>query len=161
MENIIELYPVLDSLNQVAEFHRVFDHPVQNSPCIPDRQRCELRYNLLKEEVDELKDAIETRDIVGIADALCDIQYVLSGAVLEFGMQSKFRLLFEEVHRSNMSKSCATEEEAKQTRDKAVTSSGVDHHYESRNGRWFVYRTSDMKTVKSIYYSLANLEKFL
>jgi predicted HAD superfamily Cof-like phosphohydrolase len=41
---------------------------------------------------------------VEIADALCDLQYVLSGAILEFGFGGKFKSLFEEVHRSNMSK---------------------------------------------------------
>jgi predicted HAD superfamily Cof-like phosphohydrolase len=70
----------LDSLNQVAEFHRTFKHPVLDQPAIPSEERCRLRVALLAEELEELKEAIEDQDIVEIADALCDIQYVLSGA---------------------------------------------------------------------------------
>ena len=53
--------------------------------------------------------------MVEIADALCDLQYVLSGAVLEFGLGEKFVELFNEVQRSNMSKACDTELQAQET----------------------------------------------
>jgi len=96
---------VLDSLNQVAEFHKTFKHPVVSEPTIPSKKRCELRVSLIREELEELEEAIKDNDLVEIADALCDIQYVLSGAVLEFGLGEKFRDLFDEVQRSNMSKS--------------------------------------------------------
>ncbi|MCU0431350.1 MAG: nucleoside triphosphate pyrophosphohydrolase family protein, partial [Cytophagaceae bacterium] len=99
-------------VQRVEEFHRLFDHPVLPAPQIPSRERCELRVRLIQEELDELKEALETGDIVGVADALCDIQYVLSGAVLETGFSEKFTTLFEEVHRSNMSKACSSAEEA-------------------------------------------------
>ena len=77
---------VLDSLNQVAEFHNTFKHPVEPTPTIPSKKRCDLRVVLIREELEELEAAIKDNDIVEIADALCDIQYVLSGAVLEFGL---------------------------------------------------------------------------
>ena len=60
-----------------------------------------------EEEVAELAAAIKQNDIVEIADALADIQYVLAGAVHEFGLGSSFANLFDEVQRSNMSKACA------------------------------------------------------
>ena len=104
-----------DSLNQVAEFHKTFNHPILESPQIPDKKRCDLRVELISEELKELAEAIEDNDIIEIADALCDIQYVLSGAVLEFGLADKFKALFDEVQRSNMSKACDTEEEAQDT----------------------------------------------
>ena len=69
----------------------------------------------LLEELKELKEAIEENDLVEVIDALCDIQYVLSGAILEFGFAEKFKEMFDEVQRSNMSKVCKTEEEAVQT----------------------------------------------
>ena len=72
----------IDSLNQVARFHHIFQHPILNEPQIPSKQRCDLRVSLIDEELQELKEAIKENDIVEIADALCDIQYVLSGAVL-------------------------------------------------------------------------------
>ena len=75
----------IDSLNQVAEFHRTFGAPILDTPQIPSKQRCELRVSLLQEELDELREAINNNDIVEVADALADLQYVLSGAVLEFG----------------------------------------------------------------------------
>lgn len=105
----------LDSLNQVAAFHRTFKHPIELEPLIPSADRCRLRVSLLAEELKELQEAIDEGDIVEVADALCDIQYVLSGAVLEFGLGQKFRTLFDEVQRSNMSKSCKTQEEAEAT----------------------------------------------
>ena len=94
----------IDSLNQVAEFHRTFNAPILETPQIPSKERCELRVSLLQEELNELKKAINDNDLVEIADALCDLQYVLSGAVLEFGLGEKFVTLFNEVQRSNMSK---------------------------------------------------------
>ena len=104
-----------DSLRLVAEFHTTFKHPILPSPSIPDESRCRLRVALIAEELKELEVAILEQDIVGVADALCDIQYVLSGAVLEFGLSEKFKALFDEVQRSNMSKACNSEEEAERT----------------------------------------------
>ena len=102
----------INSLNQTADFHRLFNHPILDKPTIPDKKRCALRVELISEELRELKEAIKDKDIVEIADALCDIQYVLSGAVHEFGMSEKFVRLFNEVQRSNMSKACVSVEEA-------------------------------------------------
>lgn len=74
----------MKTLEQVAEFHRLFQHPILDTPQIPDKKRCELRKALIKEEAQEFFDAVDKGDIVEVADALCDLQYVLSGAVLEF-----------------------------------------------------------------------------
>src|SRR5882762_3832709 len=98
-----------DSLNLVAEFHQTFKHPIITSPQIPPEERCNLRISLIEEELRELEEAVKNKDIVEVADALCDIQYVLSGAILEFGLGGKFKDLFEEVQRSNMSKACTSE----------------------------------------------------
>lgn len=142
----------------VAEFHRKFKHPVVDKPGIPDAVRCNLRFNVLEEELREFKEAFEAGDIVAVADALVDLQYVLSGAVLEFGLKDKFRALFNEVHRSNMSKACQTEEEAEATLNKALDATGEQHHaVQEPDGTWLVYRTRDMKTIKSINYSPADL----
>ncbi|MGZ5193371.1 MAG: pyrophosphohydrolase domain-containing protein, partial [Kaistella sp.] len=105
----------IDALNQVAEFHKTFNAPILDSPQIPSHERCELRIALLQEELNELKEAIADQNIVEVADALCDLQYVLSGAVLEFGLGEKFVEMFNEVQRSNMSKACANQQEADET----------------------------------------------
>ncbi|MEO9870831.1 pyrophosphohydrolase domain-containing protein [Ekhidna sp.] len=151
----------IDPLNQVAEFHKTFRHPVLEEPQIPSEDRCKLRISLIAEELKELQEAIDDKDLVEIADALCDIQYVLSGAILEFGMGEKFGKLFNEVQRSNMSKACETEEEAKKTVDHYKTEKDTDAFYEERDGKWLVYRVGDNKTLKSINYSPADLKGML
>lgn len=151
----------IDSLNQVAEFHKTFKHPIEEEPTIPSKKRCALRVALIREELEELEAAIEDNDLVEIADALCDIQYVLSGAVLEFGMGEKFRDLFDEVQRSNMSKSCATIKEAEATVRHYKENRGMDCYYQEVDGHFLVYRTDDNKTLKSINYSPADLKSIL
>jgi len=151
----------LDSLNQVAEFHKTFKHPVLEEPTIPSKQRCALRVALIREELEELEAAIEDNDIIEIADALCDIQYVLSGAVLEFGLGERFRELFDEVQRSNMSKSCASKEEAQATIKHYKENKGMDCFYKEIDGHFLVYRTDDSKTLKSINYSPADLKTII
>lgn len=150
-----------DALNLVAEFHRTFRHPILPAPEIPDETRCKLRVALIAEELKEMEVAILENDLVGVADALCDIQYVLSGAILEFGLADKFAALFEEVQRSNMSKACNSEEEAEATVEFYKQKDGTECYYREIEGRWLVYRKSDNKTIKSVNYSPANLEAIL
>jgi predicted HAD superfamily Cof-like phosphohydrolase len=116
--------------------------------------------SLIAEELKELEEGIRNGDIVEIADALCDIQYVLSGAVLEFGLAEKFKELFDEVQRSNMSKACKTEEEAKAT-VAHYQNQGVECFYEQQEELFLVYRNGDKKTLKSINYSPAELHRIL
>lgn len=150
-----------DALKMVAQFHETFKHPVQPEPVIPSQDRCNLRVALIAEELKELEAAIRDQDIVEIADALCDIQYVLSGAILEFGLAEKFSDLFEEVQRSNMSKACSSEDEAIQTVAYYRDKDGTECHYRQEGEKWLVYRTSDNKTIKSVGYSPADLRKIL
>ncbi len=151
----------LNSLQQVAEFHHTFHAPVLTDPQIPSENRSKLRYALLAEELREFQEAIEANDLVGVADALCDLQYVLSGAVLEFGLGEKFVDLFNEVHRSNMSKACSTEAEAQATVAFYLAKDGTEADYHEDHGKWLVYRKSDHKTLKSVNYSPADLESIL
>ncbi len=151
----------INSLNQVADFHRTFNAPILDTPQIPSEQRCELRVNLLQEELNELSQAIKDNNLVEIADALCDIQYVLSGAVLEFGLGDKFVELFNEVQRSNMSKACDTQQEALMTLSHYKKKDGTEGYYKKINGKWLVYRASDDKVLKSINYSPAELKKII
>jgi predicted HAD superfamily Cof-like phosphohydrolase len=149
-----------DSLSQVAEFHQIFQHPILEKPQIPNLDRCELRVELISEELKELQEAIENNDLLEVADALCDLQYVLSGAVLEFGLGDKFKELFDEVQRSNMSKACATEEEALAT-VKYYNIKGTESYFKKDGDRYLVFRSGDNKTLKSVNYSPANLKDIL
>lgn len=148
-------------LNDVAEFHDAFGLPVLDRPQLIPKDRAALRINLLAEELEELKEAIANDDLVEIADALCDLQYVLSGAILEFGMAEKFRSLFEEVHRSNMSKTCSTRQEAEETIRHYSEIKGEEGEWVEKNGKFVVYRMTDRKVLKSIRYSEADLKSNL
>ncbi len=154
-------YKEPNGLTDVGEFHDTFDLPRLSVPTIPAAERCTLRVNLLQEELNELKDAITDGDIVEIADALADLQYVLSGAVLEFGLADRFKDLFDEVHRSNMSKTCKTEEEAKATQEHYLSTKNTTSYIVERAGEYLVYRDGDSKVLKSIKYSPADLKSIV
>lgn len=94
----------MTALEKVNKFHEAFGVNVEKRPIIPTKERCELRQNIIQEEVDELKVAWESGNLTEVADALADIHYVIMGTVLEFGLQDKYQEIFNEVHRSNMSK---------------------------------------------------------
>lgn len=154
------------TLRQVEDFHDTFNVPVLETPTIPSVERCDLRVSLIQEELNELKQAITDKNIVEIADALCDLQYVLNGAILEFGMKEAFEELFDDVHDSNMSKSCETERQAKETVD-LYTKKGIETYYErsvnlkSDFRSYNVYRKSDDKVLKNKDYRPANLKPIL
>ncbi len=92
------------TLEQVQEFHETYGLPVETEQTTGSEQTKSLRINLLQEELDELKEALESDDMVETLDALIDLQYVLDGAFLSFGLQTVKMDAFNEVHRSNMSK---------------------------------------------------------
>lgn len=154
-------FPEPAPLNDVAEFHATFHLPVTDVPAIPGEERCRLRVNLLQEELDELKEAIEQKDITAVADALSDLQYVLSGAVLEFGLGAHFKDLFEEVQRSNMSKVCPDLVTAEETLAYYMNRDGTQGYIHESHVGYLVYRESDHKVLKSVTYSPANLERIL
>lgn len=104
-----------------------------------------------------MEEAIENNDLVEIADALCDLQYVLSGAILGFGLGEKFKSLFDEVQRSNMSKACESEDIAKATL-KHYEAKGTPCFYEKEGDLYLVFREGDRKTLKSVNYSPADLK---
>ena len=92
-------------INSVHEFHNVFR--IGNATeIIPNLEENEymLRYNLLREEADEYLDACRKGDIAEIADALGDQLYIIFGTILKHGLQNKIDEVFDEIHRSNMSK---------------------------------------------------------
>lgn len=91
-------------LNNVEEFQKAFNRPVKQKLSLIPVDASELRFKLLEEENLEYREACETDDLIGIADALADQLYIIFGTILEHGMQHIITPVFEEVHRSNMSK---------------------------------------------------------
>ncbi|MFP4424569.1 MAG: MazG nucleotide pyrophosphohydrolase domain-containing protein [Candidatus Woesearchaeota archaeon] len=96
---------MIHDINLVKSFHEKFEVPVLSKPSLISADRAKLRFNLMQEEVKEYLDGVENRDMENIAKELADILYVVYGTILEHGLQDKMDEIFEEVHRSNMSKS--------------------------------------------------------
>jgi predicted HAD superfamily Cof-like phosphohydrolase len=93
----------VDVAAAVRQFHMAFDLPVRATPGIEiDEGLAKLRIALLEEEVGEFVTASEKGDLIGIADALADIAYVVYGTALTYGVD--LNAVLGEVHRSNMSK---------------------------------------------------------
>lgn len=91
-------------INQVLEFYKAFKHPIAVNPKFMEMDRVIMRHRLLDEEVVELFEAGAQGDIVEVADAIADCFYILIGTAIEYGIADKLPVLFDEVHRSNMSK---------------------------------------------------------
>ena len=87
---------------KVKKFMKTFGQEVLESPKFPNKKIIQLRINLIKEELNELEEAVENDDLLEVADALTDILYVTYGAGHAFGINLDD--CFEEVQRSNMSK---------------------------------------------------------
>ena len=151
----------MNYIRKVEEFHKTFKAPVLNTPQIPSKERCDLRVSLIQEELNELKEAIENNDLVEMADACGDLMVVLCGSILEFGFAEKFNLIFENIHNSNMSKACNTEQEAVDTVKFYNDKDGTKAHYILDDNKWVVYRTEDNKILKNINYIAADLKQFI
>lgn len=87
---------------KVREFHETFGAPIAETPRLIHKKRATLRADLIREELDEFEDAILDADLVGVADALGDLAYVVYGAAVEYGID--LNEVIGEIHRSNMSK---------------------------------------------------------
>ena len=152
----------LPFVSEVEEFNTLMGKEWQNrkSPYI-DPKDADFVVNFTQEELDEMKEAIAKKDIVGILDAVCDLLYVAVGnATLVFGLKDKLIPAYNEVQASNLSKVCNTLEEAEETVKVRSEQQGEPCHYEEINGKYVVYRTRDMKVMKNINYFSPNLKQF-
>ena len=92
----------MSNFKDVKTFMEKFGQVVRTKPQFPDNQTMQLRFDLIQEELDELKEAMETKNLKEIADALTDILYVTYGAGYAYGID--LDKCFKEVQRANMSK---------------------------------------------------------
>lgn len=94
-----------EMLNKLVEFNEVYginySKELVKNPTIKNH---ELRYELMREENKEFLEAIMNEDPVEVADAVGDMLYILLGTILDLGLQNKIEDIFNEIHRSNMSK---------------------------------------------------------
>lgn len=164
----------MNYIKAVELFHSTFGHPINFfKNAIPLKLR-QLRVKLLFEELQELSVAsdvnktlydlcdsvvksyknVKDGDNVNKKeelDALCDIQYILSGTVLALGYQDIFDKGFEIVQNSNMSKGCPSLEEA----EKSIAiykEKGIDTFCIEKNGLYIILRTDDNKVLKYYKY---------
>ena len=92
----------MTNFQKVKNFMETFGQEVKSRPSFSSNKINILRYNLIKEELDEFKQALDKNDLLEVADALTDILYVTYGAGHAFGIN--LDACFEEVQNSNMSK---------------------------------------------------------
>lgn len=98
-------WKTLDSkLEMVKEFNDVFKIKQNQNPSLLDTEEFELKFSLMQEELNEYKEACVEKDLIEVADAVVDMMYILYGIITQHGLSSVFFDLFEEVHKSNMSK---------------------------------------------------------
>ena len=92
----------MSNFTDVKTFMETFGQMIRTKPQFPDEKTMQLRYDLIKEELNELEQAMKSKDLKEIADALTDILYVTYGAGFAYGID--LDKCFKEVQRANMSK---------------------------------------------------------
>lgn len=96
---------LLETINKVKEFHEIFGLEYHERPVAKiDKKIIELRHRLMQEENDEYLEAATQGNLALIADALGDKLYILCGTIIAHGLQHKIMEVFNEIHRSNLSK---------------------------------------------------------
>jgi predicted HAD superfamily Cof-like phosphohydrolase len=106
-----ERSPLAMASELVGDFHRKMDVFQPDKPQLPKREHFGLQMDLIAEEYCELEAAYENGDLIACADALTDSLYVLVGMFNRFGLGDRISILFDEVHRSNLTKIGAGQDE--------------------------------------------------
>lgn len=157
------------NFEKVQEFNKAFEMRTNDEPnrkiFTEDPDNVKLALSLITEEVKELEDAIKEHDFGEVRDAVADILYVVYGLADRFGFDADAD--FAEVHDSNMSKLCVSEEEAKATvasyekkYNNKESPYDSPYYYKVTNAkeedRWLVKNKSTGKALKSINYNAVN-----
>lgn len=156
----------MDYLNRVIEFHKSIGYTGPDAPSLPDPERSFMRIRLIREELKELEEAIESGDISQVAKELADLKYVVFGGDIDFGFIGRvdqFTTLadeiFAEVHRSNMTKTLATMQEAEQEAAR-FREDGIICDVRQIGDRFAVIR-EDGKLLKPSFYESADIDSVL
>lgn len=88
----------------IKKFHEVYQRPISNELIELDKGNIDLRNDLLLEEVNELIEATQKNDIIGMADGICDVIYIVLGTAIQNGLHVHLPDCFKEIQRSNMTK---------------------------------------------------------
>jgi len=95
---------MIQPIKLLTEFNKAFSVPVNRKPTLISNEEFKLKINLIKEELNEYENACSEEDITEVCDAIVDLTYVMYGMVVQHGLSDVFDDMFEEVHKSNMSK---------------------------------------------------------
>lgn len=147
-------------VDEVQQFNKMMGKDFQNrsTPTI-DPKDAKFVIDFIKEELEELEEAVENGDIVEVLDAILDITYVcLGNGAMSFGIKDKIMVGYAEVQRSNLSKICKTIEEAEETVKVRSEQQKEPCHYEQIGDGYVVYRTRDKKVMKNINWSEPDLK---
>jgi predicted HAD superfamily Cof-like phosphohydrolase len=149
------------NFNKVSDFNAQFGVFQLVKPSLDDEPFIDTRMALIREEMSELEEAVKNKDMVETVDALTDILYVVYG--MGYSLNINLDKAFNNVHESNMSKICLTEEIAKETVEwyKNNQTRYTTPTYRMNNSRnYVVYDEKTRKVLKSIHYTPANLKEF-
>jgi predicted HAD superfamily Cof-like phosphohydrolase len=91
-------------IEMVRQFNKTYDILIKNTPSKISKDQWSLKFDLMKEELNEYKEACENEDLTEICDAIVDMMYILNGIILAHGLSNVILDMFKEVHSSNMSK---------------------------------------------------------
>lgn len=124
---------MINPIQLLTNFNKAYSLPVNRKPTLISAEESNLKFKLLLEELEEYKEACAKEDLVEVCDAIIDMTYVVYGIIVQHGLTEIFEDMFEEVHKSNMSK--------------------------LENGK--VLRRSDGKILKGSEYFKPNLKKYV
>ena len=144
-------------IEQVLEFHKVFEHPIGDVAKALSIKRGLQRHSYMKEELQEFHDAVEAEDLVEQADACIDIIYFALGTLVELGLADKYEDLFDNIQASNMSKVSLLMESAIRTAE----SYGKPCYITPLDNYWKVSDNVTNKIVKSETYFKPNLKEII
>ena len=155
----------MSNYEKIVEFHKAFglvhnDEHDQSS--LDDEALVKLRLGLIEEEFSELKEAIKEKDFTEVRDAIADLLYVTYGTASSFGIHADKD--FDIIHKSNMTKLCKTEEEAKETvqwykDNKLSVYDSPKYRLSDDKVHWVVFNESSGKILKSIQYQPVKFEE--
>ena len=156
------------NFEKVLAFNKAFGVTTYTKPQfdILERDPALIRYrlSLVKEEFEELVDAVENKDFVETIDGLADLLFVTYGFFSSIGIDAD--KAYDIVSESNMSKLCKTEEEAKKTvefylKENPQRYDSPSYRRSDDNINWVVYNKSTMKILKSYKYTPANFTNIM
>lgn len=155
------------NFDKVLEFNKAFNiitNDIPSPQVLFNENLIKNRLDLVKEKFEKLQQALKEKNFIEIIDTLAYIEYVILGFYTALGVDAN--KAFDIVHKSNMSKLCASEKEAQETVDYYLNNPGLgysklDYKISNDNKHFIVYNEPTKKILKSINYTPANFNSIV